>query len=164
MNIKEKIEFIRQQPDNVRMRYVWICVATCMLVVFAIWIFSITMTFKKNVSPEKSIDTTELQQQLQNIKDQSSSLKDYVNQPLNIGDEGVSGDSQPPTTDGNSEIPETNTPSNLPSNGTSTESKGDTNSQEKLNNYPPSATDGNSEIPEKRMPPDLPKTGAGDRQ
>lgn len=163
MNIKEKIEFVRQQPDHVRMRYVWICVTASMLVVFAIWIFSITMTFKKNVPPEKSIDTTELQQQLQDIKEQTSSLKDYASHPLTLDEEGVSSGSSSAPSDNASKSSETNTPPILPGNETDAGKEEGVDSQEKFDNSQPPANNNASEIPEKRMPPDLPNAEAGDR-
>lgn len=84
MNILKKIEEIRQQPEDVRMRWVWGSVAICMVIIFAIWIFSISAMFRKENSSQQPLDTTAIEEQLQNIKEQSASLKDYANQSATI--------------------------------------------------------------------------------
>lgn len=86
MNIKEKIKEINSQPENVRMRYVWGCVAVSMLVIFVVWIFSIVSMFsgRKNISEDNS-GMANIQEQLNNIKEQAPSLKSLGEQPLNIG-------------------------------------------------------------------------------
>jgi len=120
MNLQKKIEEIRQMPEHIRLRYVWGCVAVSMVVVFAVWIFSITAMFRKNNPTETTLDTTAIQEQLQNIKEQSNSLKDYTNQPLTIDKEGVTKNSkdantdfQYPATDDTSGAPEASTYSDL---------------------------------------------------
>jgi hypothetical protein len=40
MNIYNKLEEIREKPEHIRMRYVWLCVVVSMLFVLAIWVFS----------------------------------------------------------------------------------------------------------------------------
>jgi hypothetical protein len=85
MNLLDKIEAIRQQPENIRMRWVWGCVAVSMAIVFAIWIFYLTTLFKN--SPAQPAETTDssiedLKQQFQDIKEQTTSLKTLDSQPL----------------------------------------------------------------------------------
>lgn len=41
MNLSEKIEEIKRQPEHIRLRYVWFFVAISMVAVVSIWIFSI---------------------------------------------------------------------------------------------------------------------------
>jgi hypothetical protein len=48
MNISKKIERIRQQPEHVRLKYVWLSVAACMLVVILVWILSTKAAFQKD--------------------------------------------------------------------------------------------------------------------
>lgn len=41
MSIADKIEEIRQKPEHIRMRYVWVMVAISMFFIIAIWFFSL---------------------------------------------------------------------------------------------------------------------------
>jgi hypothetical protein len=56
MNLSDKIEEIRNKPEHVRIRYVWISVLIVMVFILIIWIFSLKETFKsagtaKDASP-----------------------------------------------------------------------------------------------------------------
>jgi heme exporter protein D len=93
MNINKKIEQIRHQPEHVRVRYVWICVAISMLVVLMFWFFSIASMFaeeKNNSDQNKTADVPNMQEQLQTLKNQAPSLKDLGNQSLS-GNDGNNG-------------------------------------------------------------------------
>lgn len=84
--IAEKISKIRLEPEHVRMRYVWGCVIASMLLIFALWIFSINVMFQKQKAT-RSVEqgnTSNLSEQLQELKKQTTSLKDYTQQPLSI--------------------------------------------------------------------------------
>jgi len=76
--ISDKIEEIRQQPEHIRLRWVWGAVAVSMLFVLAIWIFSIGSLFKgeKNTSQESS-NAPDITKQLENLKQQAPSIKDF---------------------------------------------------------------------------------------
>lgn len=37
----DKIEEIRQKPENEKIRYVWGMVTVCMIIIFFVWIFSL---------------------------------------------------------------------------------------------------------------------------
>ncbi|MEF3692289.1 MAG: hypothetical protein V3574_04535 [Candidatus Moraniibacteriota bacterium] len=41
MSLVDKIEEIRQKPENERIRYVWGMVIVCMIIIFFVWIFSL---------------------------------------------------------------------------------------------------------------------------
>ena len=79
MNISQKIAEMRQQPEHVRMRYVWISVSISMLIIVAIWIFSIGLMFKKDKTKTDQVTdpATDIAKQLQDIKQQAPSLQDY---------------------------------------------------------------------------------------
>ena len=47
MTLLEKIDAIRQQPEPVRLRYVWLCVSVSMFFVFTLWILSLQAHFPK---------------------------------------------------------------------------------------------------------------------
>ena len=125
MNISQKIAEMRQQPEHVRMRYVWISVSISMLIIVAIWIFSIGLMFKKDKTKTDQVTdpATDIAKQLQDIKQQAPSLQDYANQPLNVsGNEGVnsavnnadSSNFQYPASTSDSETPQASGYSDLP--------------------------------------------------
>jgi len=41
MNINKQIEKIKQKPDYIRERYVWLAVAICMTLLLIVWFFSL---------------------------------------------------------------------------------------------------------------------------
>lgn len=91
MNISKKIEEIRSEPEHIRIRWVWGSVIVSMLIIAAIWIFSISLMFqgdKKN-SQQGSAATADIAKQLQDLKQQAPSLQDFSDQSLTIEDEGV---------------------------------------------------------------------------
>ena len=47
MNIMDKIEEIRQKPEHIRMRYVWLSVAIVMAFIILVWVFSLKAEFGK---------------------------------------------------------------------------------------------------------------------
>jgi hypothetical protein len=111
MNISEKIARIRRQPEHVRLRYVWGCVAVSMFIVLAIWIFSISAMFRaqKN-TPTQEGGASDIAKQLQDLKQQAPSLGDFTAEPLTVNGEGVAGgsgsaDFQYPATAVEAEIP-----------------------------------------------------------
>jgi len=60
MNIQEKIESIRKQPEHIRMRYVLGSVFVSMLLISVLWVFSITVSFQKQ-SDSQSFGTQTIQ-------------------------------------------------------------------------------------------------------
>ena len=89
MNISEKIEEIRNQPEYMRVRYVWVCVAVSMFIIFILWIFSIASMFadgKKNSNQATTEVVPSIDEQLQALQTQSKSLKDLNDQSLTIDD------------------------------------------------------------------------------
>jgi hypothetical protein len=92
MNISKKIEEIRQQPEHVRVRYVWICVVVSMFVVLILWFFSIASMFaeeKNNSDQITEENIPSIGEQLQTLKEQAPSLTDLNDQSLIIGDENT---------------------------------------------------------------------------
>jgi hypothetical protein len=75
MSLKEKItnkiEIVRQEPEHVRIKYVWGAVALSMIFILGIWIFSMSTFFKKNPTEkieEEKTGIEDLQQQLRELK------------------------------------------------------------------------------------------------
>jgi cytoskeletal protein RodZ len=120
--VAEKIAEMRRQPEHVRMRYVWISVTVCMVIIFAIWIFSITAMFQaqKNTPAQDGSGASSITNQLHDLKTQAPSLKNYADQSLPVGNEGVTApaqgnsDFQYPASATNSEAPQASSYSDLP--------------------------------------------------
>lgn len=51
MNIQDKIDHIRRQPEHIRMRYVLGSVFVSMCFIGMLWIFSITVSFRNQSTP-----------------------------------------------------------------------------------------------------------------
>lgn len=76
MNLNEKIEKIRRQPEPVRLRYIWACVSISMFLIITVWLLSLSTSFstqrtstedflKQNVGQEK-LEPPSLQNLLEN--------------------------------------------------------------------------------------------------
>ena len=87
--ISEKIEAIRQQPESIRIRYVWGCVAASMFIILIFWIFSIASMFaggKDDSDQTANGINSSISEQIQTLSNQAPSLKDLNSQPLTTDD------------------------------------------------------------------------------
>jgi len=66
--IEQKVDDIREQPEHIRMRYVWLAVGVTMFLVIFIWLVSIKTNFTQIQSNPKS------QQDIDNIKKRINNL------------------------------------------------------------------------------------------
>ena len=121
MNIQEKIAQIRLEPEHIRLRYVWGAVAISMFFIVGIWIFSMGFLFQGDsiISNPESSTIPDIVQQLQDLKQQAPSIKDFSDQPLVNSDEGISNASietefNYPATANEPEIPQASAYSKLP--------------------------------------------------
>jgi hypothetical protein len=80
MGISEKIDHIRQQPERIRMRYVWICTIVSMVFVLVIWIFSLVASKEPEENPAVSQSTREM---FENLSSQKKSMESTAGE---IGD------------------------------------------------------------------------------
>jgi hypothetical protein len=71
----EKIEWIREQPEHIRMRYVIGCLFVSMLFIFGIWLLSVGEGFR-SISKEVPAVTEKGKEMLP--KDQAPSLSDLL--------------------------------------------------------------------------------------
>lgn len=84
MDILHKIEEIRQQPEHIRLRWVWGLTATFMLGVLLLWAIllkSQTANFSEGLHPEDSNFSAEFDQQKKSIKDVVGQLNNATNSP-----------------------------------------------------------------------------------
>lgn len=74
MNIRNKIEEIRQKPEHIRLRYVWAMVTVSMLCVMFVWFFSF-LAEEKDLSPSVSVSDNE---NIENIKQSQRDIQGAV--------------------------------------------------------------------------------------
>jgi hypothetical protein len=67
INIWEKIEWVREQPEHIRMRYVIGCLAVSMTFVIGIWLLSLKESFG-NISRDVSNTAEKSKEQLPDVK------------------------------------------------------------------------------------------------
>ena len=67
INIWEKIEWVRQQPEHIRMRYVFGCLIVSMSFVIGIWLLSLKESFG-NISRDVSNTAEKSKEQLPDVK------------------------------------------------------------------------------------------------
>jgi hypothetical protein len=89
MYINRKIEEIRQKPEHIRMRYVWLMMAISMLLIISIWIFS----FKSNIesSPSDKAILPDFKNALESQKQELPSIQSFIdnNSSANGSEEGA---------------------------------------------------------------------------
>lgn len=112
--LSDKIEQIRQQPEHIRLKYVWGSVALSMILIIFIWLMSVVAMFKGSPVEQNNDNIESLKAQLQNINQQAPSLKDMDNiseQVSGVKNEGIQSeggqdDLQYPVKTEQSEIPQ----------------------------------------------------------
>lgn len=80
--IESNIEEIRRKPENIRIRYVWACVAFSMVFILVIWFFSIGFGFSsvKNETPgvDPFAQFREEKQTINEYRDQLNNMKSQI--------------------------------------------------------------------------------------
>ena len=66
--IEKKVEYIREQPEHIRMRYVWLTVGMVMFLIIFIWLVSLRTSFLQIHTDTKS------QQEIDAIKKRINEL------------------------------------------------------------------------------------------
>jgi len=69
VDIFEKIEQIREKPEHIRRRYVFICVTISMVLVFGIWMMSLKNSFNSSEKIIKEEDRVQMIQEIEKIKE-----------------------------------------------------------------------------------------------
>ncbi len=92
-SLERKINEIRQQPEHIRLRYMWGALIISMIFIFAIWIMSIRINFVHVRNDDRSQATVDnIQQQINDIgdttqrmqqqqRDNGVSIQDLLSQP-----------------------------------------------------------------------------------
>jgi predicted PurR-regulated permease PerM len=85
MNLQDKIDEIRQKPEHIRLRYVWVLTAISMIFVIIIWILSAKSQLSGLSAPQLTNDQQgvldEFGQQKQSIQDATNQIKNSLQSP-----------------------------------------------------------------------------------
>ena len=77
MDINKKIEHIRQQPEHIKMKYVWGAVVVCMFFIVIIWVISVKTMFHKSTAGQ---DLNQLKESFSKSDIQVPSISDLPSQ------------------------------------------------------------------------------------
>jgi hypothetical protein len=79
--IEKKILFIREQPENVRMRYLFLCLGVSMFFILVIWLFSLKETATEITKTKIPLP------QLEEVGDEAKSLQSLIKKDIPLGAE-----------------------------------------------------------------------------
>ncbi len=117
MDISKKIKEIQNLPEHMRMRWVWGCVGVSMFFILLLWLLSVASLFKSKEYQRQTSDSAEdLKRQIQDLKQQAPSLKDFTDQTLQVRNEGITSTEtlKKPANDSDPEIPQSGTYTDMP--------------------------------------------------
>ena len=99
MNINRKLDEIRQQPEHIRIRYVWIMVTISMFLVILIWIFSFKSAIN-STSSDKAI-LPDLKSAYESQKQELPSIQNFIdkNSATSGSNEGAVNNTDPSQSD-----------------------------------------------------------------
>ncbi len=92
--IERKIGEIRQEPEHVRTRYVWIAVAIVMSLIFMFWVVSLRDSFKRSSEKDAKALRTVVPSSVTDLKDQGQSVMRDLDEAKSLYEEGLSGAAQ----------------------------------------------------------------------
>lgn len=81
-NIWKKIERVREQPEHIRMRYVFICLTVSMVFIIGIWLLSLKENFR-NIGRDVSNTAEKSKEQLPSVE--IPSLNSLLEQSAPLG-------------------------------------------------------------------------------
>ena len=84
MNIFNKIDEIRRQPDYIRLRWAWGLTAVGMFFIVIIWMISFSAQISSLKSEEKTVDNINNGSAMQELSAQKKSIEDATSQLKNV--------------------------------------------------------------------------------
>ncbi|MFA6159756.1 MAG: hypothetical protein WC678_01545 [Parcubacteria group bacterium] len=84
MNIFNKIDEIRKQPDHIRLRWAWGLTAVGMFFIVIIWMISFSAQISSLKSEEKTVDNINNGSAMQELSAQKKSIEDATSQLKNV--------------------------------------------------------------------------------
>jgi hypothetical protein len=94
--IGRKVEEIRQEPEFVRVRYVWAAVAVVMVLIFSFWVMTLRSGFRASAPADVKSIQDAIPASMKDIESQGESISDMMNASESLSDEGVGGSVQNP--------------------------------------------------------------------
>ncbi|EKE11511.1 MAG: hypothetical protein ACD_15C00066G0006 [uncultured bacterium] len=92
MNLAEKIEKIKKEPEHIRLRYIWFCVFISMFFIIMLWIFSLQIGNTEKRS--ETSDVLDLDSLGSRIEQERETLKEINENIKNSSDEIISQNSE----------------------------------------------------------------------
>ncbi|NTW29991.1 MAG: hypothetical protein HGB34_01000 [Candidatus Moranbacteria bacterium] len=92
--IERKIGEIRQEPEYVRTRYVWIAVTVVMSLIFIFWVVSLRDNFRRSSEKDARVLRTVVPSSVTDLKDQGQSVMHNLDEAKSLYEEGLSGAAQ----------------------------------------------------------------------
>lgn len=84
MNIFNKIDEIRKQPDHIRLRWAWGLTAVGMFFIIIIWMISFSAQISSLNSEKKPVNNTNNGSAMQELSAQKKSIEDATSQLKNV--------------------------------------------------------------------------------
>lgn len=84
MNIFNKIEKIRRQPDHIRLRWSWGLTAVAMFFVVVLWMISFSAQISSLNDEEKTVDNSSNTGIVEEFSTQKKSIEDATSQLKNV--------------------------------------------------------------------------------
>jgi len=84
MNIFNKIDEIRKQPDHIRLRWAWGLTAVGMFFIVIIWMISFSAQISSLKSEEKPVNNINNGSAMQELSAQKKSIEDATSQLKNV--------------------------------------------------------------------------------
>jgi cytoskeletal protein RodZ len=81
--IVDFIENLQKKPKHIRWQILWLAVVVCMLIIFALWIFSLKYSLQKSAEQEsKSIIPEEVSNSVQEMQEQWKERQENIKSNL----------------------------------------------------------------------------------
>lgn len=85
MYLEKKIREIRNKPEHIRERYVWIAVGVCMLFIVSIWLLSLKTSLQQKKTDNGAVQIKELIDKSKGSIENMPSLPDIKNISEEVG-------------------------------------------------------------------------------
>lgn len=83
MSIIDFIEKLQKKPKHVRQQIMWVAVVVCMIIIFALWIFSLKYSLRKSADQEsKSMIPEEVSNSVQKMQEQWKERQENIKSNL----------------------------------------------------------------------------------
>lgn len=92
--IERKIDRIRQEPEHVRIRYVWGAVLVVMVLVFSLWIVTLRDSFRSTDTSDTETLKSAVPSSLKGLEEDGQSIKRMIDDAKSLSEEGMTESAQ----------------------------------------------------------------------